>query len=48
MDKKIHNLFWKIVGMGFAVLLIKWFLAPDDDWLEIVWDMVRGLVMFFL
>ena len=41
-----YNLFWKIVGMGFGAVLIKMFLAPEDSWLEIVGDIIKGLVMW--
>ena len=38
------SLLGKILGLAFAVLLIKMFIAPEDDWWEIVGDMVRGIV----
>jgi len=38
------NLLGRILGLAFAVFLIKTFLAPEVGWWEIVEDMIRGLM----
>jgi hypothetical protein len=42
------NLIYRCAGMGLGILIIKWLFAPEDSLLEIVWDIMRGFVMFWL
>jgi hypothetical protein len=36
----------KILGLGFAVVLIKMFFAPDDTWLNIIGTMLKGVALW--
>ena len=36
----------KIAGLLFAVVVIKMFLAKENSWLEIVGDMIKGIVLW--
>ena len=36
----------KIAGLIFAVVVVKLWLAKDDSWLEIVGDMIKGIVLW--
>ena len=37
----------KIAGLIFAVVVVKLWLAKDDSWLEIVGDMIKGIVLWW-
>ena len=45
MKINCYRLLGQILGLGFAVLLIKMFLAPEDGWLEIIEVMMKGVVL---
>ena len=47
MNINYYYLFGKILGLAFAVVIIKMFLAPMDGWFEIVEVMMRGVVCYF-
>ena len=41
------RLIGKILGLAFAVVLIKLFLAEEDGWCEVISDMMRGVALFW-
>ena len=38
------RLLGELLGVVFAVVLIKWFMAPEDGWWEIIEQMVKGMI----
>ena len=42
-----YRLGGKVAGLIFAVVVVKMFLAKDDSWLEIVGDMIKGIVLWW-